>query len=259
MIVEILLKKSSDVPDSPTCPLADSIIPTPSTGHGREEVVSEGEPAQQTVCSMPEQIFTPSQRPAPSSPPSISMDHHEAEPLSYDSFPDASTSPTPASMYTPLFLTPEGAPPHNMSEKPIVRRDYHPNPAKARSEWMLWCRNIPSDATHDELWDFVSNLPGVLSIFLVLRSNCAFITYESEAELQAAIAMFNGVPLRPNDPRCPRLIFRARKKDDDLIAGVGVTEMLPSVVAWVRDPRAGDRLSCLARTIHGRGQRRQIG
>lgn len=117
-----------------------------------------------------------------------------------------------------------------------VRRYYHPNPPPNRSEWVMWVGNVPSDATHDELWRFLKYpvpLPpgsensggvedsGVMSVFLISRSNCAFVNYQSDEHLNLAIAQFNGKKIRPHDRRCPRLVCRARRKEDDLRAGVG--------------------------------------
>ena len=124
------------------------------------------------------------------------------------------------------------------------RRSYHPNPPAHRSKWVMWVGNVPSDATQDELWRFFrGELPnpqqtqpllpaglltpesdeteGVLSIFLITRTNCAFVNYSSETHLNEAIQHFNGLQLRPGDPRCPRLLCRVRGEGDDLRAGVG--------------------------------------
>ncbi|KAJ7028437.1 YT521-B-like domain-containing protein [Mycena alexandri] len=160
-------------------------------------------------------------------------------------------------------------------EKPLTRRSYHPNPPAHRSEWVMWAGNVPSDAGHDELWRFFTavdagagagpsgsasasesalgvtvdagaapphphpqpqlNPSGVLSIFLISRSSCAFVNYLSAPHLAAAIARFNGVPLRPLDPRCPRLVCRVRRKDDDLRAGVGGQRGMGMHRGWVRD------------------------
>lgn len=112
------------------------------------------------------------------------------------------------------------------------RKSYHPNPPAQRSEWVMWAGNVPSDATQEELWRFFSQqtvpgrrpLPesasganvesvsgGVSSIFLISRSNCAFVNFETEQHLEAATIRFNGQPLRPADPRCPRLVCRIRR------------------------------------------------
>jgi len=131
-------------------------------------------------------------------------------------------------------------------DKPVVRRSYHPNPPAHRSEWVMWAGNVPSDAIHDELWRFFNQPPeapdgqeenGVLSIFLISRSSCAFVNYKSEQFLHAAIARFNGVPLRPNDSRCARLVCRVRRKDDDLKAGVGGQRGMGMHTRWVKEQK----------------------
>ncbi|KAF8963018.1 YT521-B-like domain-containing protein [Flammula alnicola] len=132
-----------------------------------------------------------------------------------------------------------------------MRRSYHPNPPAHRSEWVMWSGNVPSDATHDELWRFFAQQPqqmddegnssGVLSIFLISRSNCAFINYESEDQLLRAIVRFNGIPLRPNDSRCPRLVCRVRRKDDDLKAGVGGQRGMGMHTKWVQEQKGKAR------------------
>ncbi|KAF7300295.1 hypothetical protein HMN09_00912600 [Mycena chlorophos] len=83
--------------------------------------------------------------------------------------------------------------------------------------------------------------PGVLSIFLISRSNCAFVNYESAAHLSTAIERFNGVSLRPNDPRCPRLVCRVRRGEDDLKAGVGGQRGMGIHARWVKDKKARER------------------
>ncbi|TFK68959.1 hypothetical protein BDN72DRAFT_841151 [Pluteus cervinus] len=172
--------------------------------------------------------------------------------------------------------------------RPVVRRSYHPNPPPHRSEWVMWAGNVPSDATHDELWRLftgptssdqlssgesgelilgsptnqpetsstsnpnpganANNNPssGVLSIFLIARSNCAFINYENEDKLNDAIGKFSGVPLRQNDPRCPKLVCRVRRKEEDLQAGVGGQRGVGMHVKWVKD-RKGKKNEVLGR------------
>lgn len=165
---------------------------------------------------------------------------------------------------------------HVASDRPMVRRSWHPNPPAHRSEWVMWTGNVPLDATHDELWHFFNQDPatlppaqrppsqsaktrspaphapdsdpgppeegdlgpGVLSIFLISRSNCAFINYVSEPLLHRAIATFDGLPLRPMDPRCPRLVCRVRARDDDLRAGVGAQRGMGMHTKWIKDQKA---------------------
>ncbi|KAA1469695.1 hypothetical protein DENSPDRAFT_774091 [Dentipellis sp. KUC8613] len=139
-----------------------------------------------------------------------------------------------------------------------TRRSYHPNPPVQRSEWVMWAGNVPSDATHDELWRFfnqplspphappeagsstaqsTSVAGGVSSIFLISRSNCAFVNFESEPQLEAATRRFNGQPLRPNDPRCPRLVCRIRRPTDDLRSGVGGQRGMGIHAKWVKEQK----------------------
>ncbi|EKM51570.1 uncharacterized protein PHACADRAFT_101811 [Phanerochaete carnosa HHB-10118-sp] len=150
-----------------------------------------------------------------------------------------------------------------------ARRPYHPNPPAHRSEWVMWAGNVPSDATHDELWRFYNSSPspvpsnsshsnvsdtaslgsvygGVSSIHLISRSNCAFVNFESEGHLSAAIAHFNGLSLRPNDPRCPRLVCRVRAREDDLRAGVGGQRGAGIHVRYAKEQRQRQRQSRVA-------------
>ncbi|KAF8182309.1 YT521-B-like domain-containing protein [Pholiota molesta] len=136
------------------------------------------------------------------------------------------------------------------SERPPVRRSYHPNPPANRSEFVMWAGNVPTGATHDELWRFFTAPPedqpgdttnGVLSIFLISRSSCAFINYHSDEGLQQAIARFDGVALRPNDPRCPRFVCRVRGQGDDLKAGVGYQRGMGMHTKWLRAQKGKTR------------------
>ena len=146
----------------------------------------------------------------------------------------------------------------------------------------MWAGNVPSDATHDELWRFFNAPPspgststgaqstgaqstqsapagpigssttgsttsteslhgGVSSIFLISRSNCAFVNFQSELHLQAAIRNFNGVQLRPADARCPRLVCRVRGREEDLKAGVGGQRGSGIHVKWVKEKKEREK------------------
>ncbi|KJA19620.1 hypothetical protein HYPSUDRAFT_860954 [Hypholoma sublateritium FD-334 SS-4] len=135
------------------------------------------------------------------------------------------------------------------NDHPLIRRSFHPNPPADRSDWVMWVGNVPADATHDEVWQFFTAAPadasapagaanGVVSVFLIARSSCAFVNYWSMEVLQCAIARFNGVPLRANDLSCPRLVCRARKTDDELKAGVGYQRGMGMHTRWVREKLA---------------------
>ena len=80
-----------------------------------------------------------------------------------------------------------------------------------------------------------------MSIFLISRSNCAFVNFTSEVHLLAAIRHFNGQQLRPGDPRCPRLVCRVRGRDDDVKAGVGGQRGAGLHVRWIRDQKEKEK------------------
>ncbi|KAJ7456738.1 YT521-B-like domain-containing protein [Mycena galericulata] len=201
-------------------------------------------------------------------PPSPHPDSpaHGPQHVSYPASPTYARASTPSSSSVSAHSPAQGP---QGRDKPLVRRAYHPNPPAHRSEWVMWAGNVPSDAGHDELWRFFtqaassasstastsssaatsstgsaeaeSGTAGVLSIFLISRSSCAFVNYDTEPALLAAIARFNGVPLRPADPRCARLVCRVRRKDDDLRAGVGGQRGMGMHTRWVKERERGGK------------------
>ena len=78
---------------------------------------------------------------------------------------------------------------------------------------------------------------GVVSVFLISRSKCAFVNFETEKGLLEAISRFNGIPLRTDDPRCAKLVCRVRRKDDDLKAGVGGQRGMGMHMRWVKEQK----------------------
>ncbi|KAG0700271.1 YT521-B-like domain-containing protein [Suillus ampliporus] len=176
-------------------------------------------PAQSTA--LPAALLA---RRAPQIPASAA---HPSSSAPVSTSPVASTRSERYAPPTSMVITPSR--PH--SERPIVRRAYHPNPPAYRSEWVMWIGNVPGNATHDELWRFLKRPAsmdndssehednGVSSIFLISRSNCAFVNFNTEDHLRRAIARFSGKQL--HERRGPRLVCRARRKEDDLRAGVG--------------------------------------
>ncbi|EIM92915.1 uncharacterized protein STEHIDRAFT_144161 [Stereum hirsutum FP-91666 SS1] len=124
-----------------------------------------------------------------------------------------------------------------------------------RSQWAMWVGNVPADATNEELSLFFNqphrNTPsdnretspstlspisgGVTSVFLIGRSNCAFVNFESQSQLESAATTFNGRRLREGDSRGPRLVCRVRKQDDDDHAGVNGQRQSNIHVKWLRE------------------------
>ena len=82
---------------------------------------------------------------------------------------------------------------------------------------------------------------GVESIFLITRSHCAFVNFKTAEHLQAAIQHFNGVSLRPSDPRCAQLVCRVRNKEDDLKAGVGAQRGSGMHMKWIKQQKKQER------------------
>ncbi|ETS61255.1 hypothetical protein PaG_05219 [Moesziomyces aphidis] len=158
-----------------------------------------------------------------------------------------------------------------------LRPHYHPQQGP-RSDFVLWCGNVPQDATVEELWEVFSRLTpseyerwldspegkehrsaaaeedtdidghGVLSIFIISRSNCAFVNYASTAHLDRAVLYFNGKQVRPHDARCPKLVCRVRKKDDEAQAGVAGQRGRGIHVAWLKEKRELERALAASNT-----------
>jgi RNA recognition motif-containing protein len=81
---------------------------------------------------------------------------------------ESSTSPT-----DPENLLPRGPP-----RKP------------KQSGFALWVGNLPQDVLLEELKDFFA-IEGLESIFLIRKSNCAFVNYDTEEACSLALSMFN--------------------------------------------------------------------
>jgi hypothetical protein len=117
-----------------------------------------------------------------------------------------------------------------------------------QTQWVMWVGNVPSNATEEELHAFFNKPPPdrkpgdttsdgdiVASVFVISHTNCAFINFHSKHALQSAAARFNGRPLRPHDPNCPRLLCRVRTKEDVLKAGVSAQRGTGMHRRWVKD------------------------
>ncbi|GAA5993762.1 hypothetical protein JCM11641_001013 [Rhodosporidiobolus odoratus] len=138
-----------------------------------------------------------------------------------------------------------------------TRGGFMPKPP-AHSPHALWVGNVPSDASHAELWNFFQtravpsacgvvpivgeegidlDSTGIESIHLITRSNCAFVNYLSTTHLQHAIRVTNGVSLRPSDPKCKPFLCRERKSSDDTKSGVGAQRTGGMHMKYIREQR----------------------
>lgn len=209
---------------------------------------------------MPSQAFLP---PSPSQtvpiPPRRSSQPQSSAPkptVGLRTTPPSPFSPTPSEFPTqPSLASPTGNTPSGHTATPVPR-----------SQWAMWVGNVPADATNEELFQFFSQSHpdtspddshsppstlnptsgGVTSVFLIGRSNCAFVNFESQQQLESATTAFNGRRLREGDARGPRLVCRVRKQDDDGHAGVTGQRQSGIHSQWVREretrarkPKAG--------------------
>jgi len=146
------------------------------------------------------------------------------------SHPTAPTSPLPH-LHSPISDSSDQLPLPQRTGKGTVRQPYHPTPPR-RSEWVMRVDNVPSGITIDDLREFFGKPPDppegateqntdVSYIPLIARSNCASVSFDTEAHLTAAITRFSGRKIRPDDLNCPNLVCRVHRKTDDSRAGVG--------------------------------------
>lgn len=162
-------------------------------------------------------------------------------------YPSPISSGTPSQLQQPMGMRPPRRP---STLSPPVRRGEQKS-ADPRSEHVMWVGNVPTDATQEELWSIFSTLPplspqapelerdrwphGILSIFIIARSNCAFVNYTTPDYLTRAVEFFHGKSLRPHDARCPKLVCRIRKKDEEAAAGVAGQRGKGIHVSWLKE------------------------
>ncbi|KAJ7069284.1 YT521-B-like domain-containing protein [Mycena amicta] len=132
-----------------------------------------------------------------------------------------------------------------------------PPPAISHSQWAMWVGNVPSDASVDELLAFFQQRPdpdpgddvdvenpaydaGIVSIYPITHTRCAFVNYRSETHLQAGIVAFDGRALRPSGAGAP-LVCRARARDDDTRTGVWGQRGKGMHRRWVTSQTTGGR------------------
>jgi len=107
-----------------------------------------------------------------------------------------STSPASRTPY-PVFTSPfqnalSGAPMYSDDGSADPERMLPRGPPRKpkQSGFALWVGNLPRDVRLEELKDFFA-LDGLESIFLIRKSNCAFVNYRTEDDCATALATFN--------------------------------------------------------------------
>ncbi|ORY81242.1 YT521-B-like domain-domain-containing protein [Leucosporidium creatinivorum] len=151
----------------------------------------------------------------------------------------------------PRLANPPYTPPATGSAKSFSLSPQHSAPQlrstlPERTNHAMWMGNVPPDATEAELWAFFlsrsrlpnsDGSPGVQSVHLIARSQCAFVNLSTEDHLHHIISQSHGVLLRPNDPKCKPLVCRVRRVEDDKKSGVGAQRGGGLHKAWVEERR----------------------
>ncbi|KAF8651947.1 hypothetical protein AX16_004590 [Volvariella volvacea WC 439] len=193
----------------------------------------------------------------PPAHPPAEAPYHISSPIS-----PVGSSPAPGAVRTRSFSSPSVPRPppneearlsgvHYGADRPLMRYPFRPNPPTVRSEWVMWVGNVPSDASYDELWQFFHTPPdnsapqrdppsvGIMSMFIISRSCCAFVNFETEEQLQSAVARFDGKILRPDEPKSSPLVCRIRRPDDHYKSGVAGQRGTGMHTKWVREKKQG--------------------
>jgi len=87
---------------------------------------------------------------------------------------------------SPLFSVDEGS----VSRDPGLHLPRGPPRKPKQSGFALWVGNLPRDILLEELKEFFA-LEGLESIFLIRKSNCAFVNYRTEETCSHALSIFN--------------------------------------------------------------------
>lgn len=101
---------------------------------------------------------------------------------------------------------------------------YKARPKRTKqTPFVMWVGNIDSAVNVQELYEFFRQIDpidsqspegsAVVSIFLIPKSNCAFVNFRTEAALIESITRFHGTRLRVY-PGAPRLACRKRTVDN---------------------------------------------
>jgi len=101
---------------------------------------------------------------------------------------------SPYQMYPPSFL-PGATPvysedPSSMSPDPESMLPRGPPRKPKQSGFALWVGNLPRDVQLEDLKEFFA-IEGLESIFLIRKSNCAFVNYKTEEICSIALQRFN--------------------------------------------------------------------
>jgi hypothetical protein len=68
--------------------------------------------------------------------------------------------------------------------------DVNPPRRPRQSGYALWVGNVPQNTRLQELTDFFA-MDGIESVFLIRKSNCAFVNYNTQKTCEEALAAFH--------------------------------------------------------------------
>jgi hypothetical protein len=115
--------------------------------------------------------------------------------------PPQSTQQTSYPVFSPPFFT--NVPPSFSDEPASIGSDPEnflprgPPRKPKQSGFALWVGNLPRDVRLEELKDFFA-IDGLESIFLIRKSNCAFVNYKREEDCALALTTFNDKSTAPD-------------------------------------------------------------
>lgn len=237
-------------------PSVPNVLPTSGSGfhaHAEDLYRTSHRPAPE-IESRP--VTVPARASHPPSPPEIAIPTRQIShprPIVFQPTMNMQTTAPPLPLSPPTRSEPSTRP--SLAPPRDRTRPTQSPVSVPRSQWAMWVGNVPTDATDEELFRFFNqthqNTPvdhreptpstlsqtsgGVISVFLIGRSNCAFVNFESQSQLESAAITFNGQRLREGNPRGPRLVCRVRKQNDDGHAGVNGQRQSNIHVQWLRE------------------------
>lgn len=188
------------------------VYQVPQVYHGGFHLVSLPHPV--TPGHLPPGQLTPYSQPTPASQfqgPTYPYLHHPIGPGAQPASPVALLTASQG----------EASAPQCGSGTPTGRQADRLKRTK-QTPFAMWVGNIDSTTTVQELYKFFRQIDraglqspeesAVVSIFLIPKSNCAFVNFRTEAALTEGVMRFHGARLRP-DPGIPRLACRKRTAD----------------------------------------------
>jgi hypothetical protein len=181
----------------------------PATGatayppQGQSQFVYQSNPFNTPWYSYPQPQFQSYVQATPY--PQYSQSYSQYNPQYYHPPPNSSPTaqiPVQTSNYSPPvdYVAPSPTVSKSTSAIPTAHTDMLRGPPRKpkQSGHALWVGNLPLDVELEEMRDFFA-MDGLESIFLIRKSNCAFVNYTTERAALDALAAFNQKGTPPFD------------------------------------------------------------